>query len=120
MFDTFVYFTYYCIQMTDMLKKASYRCAVEITVEIAGGKWKPLIIYYLLTGTKRFGELKRLIGGVTQRSLTLQLRQLENNGLIIRTVFPEVPPRVEYTLTPKGESLSPVLKAMKEWGESLL
>jgi DNA-binding HxlR family transcriptional regulator len=102
------------------LRKENYRCAVEVTIEIAGGKWKPLIIHYLLSGTKRFGELKRLIGGVTQRSLTLQLRELETNGIINRTVFNEMPPKVEYNLTEKGRSLSPLLIAMKMWGEEYL
>ncbi|WP_293943931.1 MULTISPECIES: winged helix-turn-helix transcriptional regulator [unclassified Sphingobacterium] len=102
------------------LRKDNYRCAVEVTIEIAGGKWKPLIIHYLLSGTKRFGELKRLIGGVTQRSLTLQLRELETNGIINRTVFDEMPPKVEYNLTEKGKSLSPLLIAMKMWGEEYL
>jgi len=102
--------------MTSDLKPA--RCAVAVTVEVAGGKWKPLILHYLLGGTKRFGELRRLIGGVTQRSLTLQLRQLEDHGVIRREVFAEVPPRVEYSLTERGRTLAPVLEAMKQWGET--
>lgn len=93
------------------------RCAVELTVKVAGGKWKPLVIHYLLGGTKRFGELGRLIGGITQRSLTLQLRELEAAGIVTRKVYAEVPPRVEYTLTPLGHSLAPTLEAMKDWGE---
>ncbi|TVU90926.1 winged helix-turn-helix transcriptional regulator [Vreelandella titanicae] len=97
-----------------------YRCTVEATVAVAGGKWKPLIIYYLLSGTKRFGELRKLISGVTQRSLTLQLRELESHGIISREVFAEVPPRVEYSLTELGLTLAPVLNAMKEWGDSYL
>ncbi|MGY6240645.1 MULTISPECIES: winged helix-turn-helix transcriptional regulator [Burkholderia] len=97
-----------------------YRCTVEATVEVAGGKWKPLIVYYLLSGTKRFGELRTLIGGVTQRSLTLQLRELESHGIISREVFAEVPPRVEYSLTEFGRTLAPVLNAMKDWGDSYL
>ncbi|HCW16475.1 helix-turn-helix domain-containing protein [Achromobacter sp.] len=101
-------------------KQKEYRCAVEITVDIAGGKWKPLIIHYLLSGTKRFGELRKLIGGVTQRSLTLQLRELEASGIISREVFAEVPPRVEYTLTALGTTLAPTLEAMKSWGEHYL
>lgn len=99
---------------------SDYRCAVEVTVEIAGGKWKPLIVHYLLSGTKRFGELRKLIGGVTQRSLTLQLRELEASGIVRREVFAEVPPRVEYTLTPLGTTLAPTLEAMKLWGERYL
>lgn len=98
-------------------QKKPHRCAVEATVEIAGGRWKPLILHYLLGGTKRFGELRRLIGGVTQRSLTLQLRQLESHGIVRREVFAEVPPRVEYSLTEMGRTLTPVLDAMKRWGE---
>ena len=101
------------------IKQREFRCAVEITVDIAGGRWKPLIIHYLLSGTKRFGELRKLIGGVTQRSLTLQLRELEASG-IIREVFAEVPPRVEYTLTKLGTTLAPTLEAMKLWGEHYL
>lgn len=87
---------------------------------MAGGKWKPIIIHYLIGGTKRFGELRRLIGGITQRSLTLQLRELEECGVITRQVFAEVPPRVEYTLTEFGLTLQPVLSAMKEWGETYI
>jgi len=97
---------------------AQVRCAVESTIKVAGGKWKPLIIYYLLGGTRRFGELGRLIGGVTQRSLTLQLRELEADGIVLRQVYAEVPPRVEYSLTGFGKTLAPVLDAMKTWGDS--
>lgn len=100
--------------------ESRYRCAVEATVHVAGGKWKPIIIHYLIGGTKRFGELRRLIGGITQRSLTLQLRELEECGVITREVFAEVPPRVEYTLTEFGLTLIPVLSAMKEWGETYI
>ncbi len=100
------------------MAKARYRCPVEVTVDVAGGKWKPIIIYRLLSGTKRFGELRRIIGEVSQRSLTMQLRQLELDGIVDRQVFAEVPPRVEYSLTPFGQTLAPVLIAMKEWGEA--
>ena len=91
-------------------------CPVETTLTLIGDKWKVLIIRDLLSGTKRFGELKRSIGGVSQKVLTAQLRQMEADGLLTRTVFPEVPPRVEYTLTELGHSLKPVLDAMRDWG----
>ena len=93
-------------------------CPVETTLTLIGDKWKVLIIRDLLSGTKRFGELKRSIGGVSQKVLTSQLRQMEADGLLTRTVFPEVPPRVEYTLTRLGHSLKPVLDAMRDWGEA--
>jgi DNA-binding HxlR family transcriptional regulator len=97
-----------------------YQCAVEATVDVAGGKWKPVIVYHLLSGTKRFGELRRLAGGVTQRSLTLQLRELESDGIVRREVFAEVPPRVEYSLTDFGVTLGPLLRAMKLWGDTYI
>lgn len=97
-----------------------YNCPVEATIDVAGGKWKPIIVYHLLSGTKRFGELRRMSGGVTQRSLTLQLRELELNGIVHREVFAEVPPRVEYSLTEFGKTLAPVLRAMKEWGDTYI
>lgn len=98
----------------------TYQCSVAATVDVAGGKWKPLIVHYLMDGTKRFGELRRLIGTVTQRSLTLQLRELELDGIVTREVFAEVPPRVEYTLTEFGKTLAPVLEAMKAWGDAYI
>ncbi|WP_321917522.1 MULTISPECIES: helix-turn-helix domain-containing protein [unclassified Paraburkholderia] len=98
----------------------TYQCSVAATVDVAGGKWKPLIVHYLMNGTKRFGELRRLIGTVTQRSLTLQLRELELNGIVTRKVFAEVPPRVEYSLTEFGKTLAPVLEAMKQWGDAYI
>ena len=92
-------------------------CPVETTLTLIGDKWKVLILRDLMPGTKRFGELKKSIGSVSQKVLTSQLRQMEESGLLIRTVFPEVPPRVEYTLTELGHSLKPVLDAMWNWGE---
>lgn len=92
-------------------------CPVETTLTLISDKWKVLIIRDLLPGTKRFGELKKSIGGVSQKVLTAQLRQMEDSGLLKRTVYPEVPPRVEYTLTKLGHSLKPVLDAMWDWGE---
>lgn len=100
-----------------MESKTLPACPVETTLTLISDKWKVLIIRDLLPGTKRFGELKKSIGNVSQKVLTSQLRQMEESGLLIRTVFPEVPPRVEYTLTELGQSLKPVLDAMWNWGE---
>lgn len=91
-------------------------CPVETTLMLIGDKWKVLVLRELMPGTKRFGELKKSIGSVSQKVLTAQLRQMEESGLVIRTVYPEVPPRVEYTLTELGRSLKPVLDAMSTWG----
>ena len=97
-------------------------CPVEATLELIGGKWKGLVLYHLLKGkgTMRFGGLRRKVPAVTQRMLTRQLRDLETAGLILRTVYAEVPPRVEYSLTSKGESLRPVIIALREWGRNYL
>lgn len=92
-------------------------CPIETTLMLISSKWVVLILRDLMPGTKRFGELKKSIGSVTQKVLTAQLREMEANGLVIRTVYAEVPPRVEYTLTALGYSLKPVLEAMWSWGE---
>lgn len=92
-------------------------CPVETTLTLISNKWKVLILRDLLPGTKRFGELKKSIGEVSQKMLTTQLREMEAGGLLTRTVYPEVPPRVEYTLTQLGYSLKPILDAMSSWGE---
>ena len=91
-------------------------CPVETTLTLISDKWKVLILRDLLPGTRRFGELKKSVGGVSQKVLTAQLREMEASGLLVRTVYPEVPPRVEYTLTELGRSLKPVLDAMQAWG----
>ena len=91
-------------------------CPVETTLSLIGDKWKVLILRDLMPGTKRFGELKRSIGSVSQKVLTAQLRDMEEKGLVTRTVYAEVPPRVEYTLTETGYSLRPILDAMERWG----
>ena len=91
-------------------------CPVETTLSLIGDKWKVLILRDLMDGTKRFGELKNSIGHVTQKVLTAQLRDMEAKGLLTRRVYAEVPPRVEYTLTPTGYSLRPILDSMVAWG----
>jgi DNA-binding HxlR family transcriptional regulator len=95
-------------------KKSS--CPVEATLTLIGGRWKVLILRELFRGTQRFGQLHRSIRGITQKMLTQQLRELEHDGLISRTVYAEVPPRVEYSLTARGQSLKPILAAMHKWG----
>ena len=92
-------------------------CPVETTLMIIGDKWKVLILRDLMDGTKRFGELKKSIGSVSQKVLTAQLRDMEEKKLLVRKVYAEVPPRVEYTLTEMGYSLKPILDAMSAWGE---
>ena len=93
-------------------------CPVETTLMLIGDKWKVLILRDLMDGTKRFGELKKSIGHVTQKVLTAQLRDMEACGLVDRRVYAEVPPRVEYSLTELGRSLRPILDAMWAWGEA--
>ena len=92
-------------------------CPVETTLTLISDKWKVLILRDLMNGTLRFGELKKSIGHVTQKVLTAQLRQMEASGLLTRKVYAEVPPRVEYSLTPLGRSLKPIMDAMWAWGE---
>lgn len=91
-------------------------CAVEQTLEIIGGRWKVLILRELMYGTKRFNELHRALHGITQKMLTQQLREMEEDGIIHREVYPQVPPKVEYSLTSLGRSLEPILEAMHSWG----
>lgn len=98
------------------MEKKCPACPVETTLMLISDKWKVLIIRDLLEGTKRFGELQRSIGAITQKVLTANLREMEADGLLERKVYAEVPPRVEYTLTETGYSLKPVLDAMNAWG----
>ncbi len=92
-------------------------CEVETTLDVIGGRWKVLIIRELIAGVKRFGELQRSVNGITQKMLTQQLREMEEDGIIHREVYAQIPPKVEYSLTFLGESLKPILYAMHEWGE---
>lgn len=93
-------------------------CPVTIALDIVGGKWKPIILWRLLEGPKRFSELEKSISGITQKMLTSQLRGLERDKLISRTVYPQVPPKVEYAITEHGRTLLPVLNALNKWGET--
>jgi len=102
--------------MSGIAVKVHEKCAVETALELIDGKWKGVILFHLMGATLRFNELRRRAPGATQRVLTKQLRELEADGLIIRTVYAEVPPRVEYRLSPLGESLSPIIEALKAWG----
>ena len=95
-------------------------CPVEACTEVIGGKWKGEILYILFTGTKRYGELRKLVPGATQRMLTLQLRELEEDGIIQRKVYPVVPPKVEYSIAKRSESLKPIIDAMWQWGKDFL
>lgn len=99
-----------------MMKKELPACPVETTLMLISDRWKVLIIRDLLDGTKRFGELKRSVGNISQKVLTANLRSMEEDGLLTREIFPEVPPRVEYTLTETGYSLKPILDSMVDWG----
>lgn len=96
--------------------KCNAGCPVEATLEVIGGKWKGVILYHLLEKTHRFGELKKTMPGITQHTLTKQLRELEGHGIISRKVYAEVPPRVEYSLTERGESLREIIFLLRDWG----
>lgn len=92
-------------------------CPMDVTINIINGKWKIAILWHLSRGTIRFNELQRLLANVTQKTLTMQLRELERDGIIYREVYPESPPRVEYGLTQIGESIKPILSSLCEWGK---
>ncbi len=98
------------------MKNNNATCAVEITLNVIGGRWKVLILQELFKGIRRFSKLHRALKGGTQKMLTQQLREMEKDGIIYRKVYPQVPPKVEYSLTPLGKSLKPILDAMHEWG----
>ncbi len=93
-------------------------CAVEAAISLIDGKWKCVILFHLLDGTWRFNEIRRHIPGATQRTLTNQLRELETDGLIVRTVYAQVPPKVEYSLSELGQSMTPILLSLKQWGDT--
>ncbi|WP_339996335.1 helix-turn-helix domain-containing protein [Priestia aryabhattai] len=93
-------------------------CPVETTLDVIGGKWKGIILYHLIDGKKRFNEFRKLYPAITQRMLTLQLRELEKDGIVHREIYKEIPPKVEYSLTEFGRSLQPIILLMKDWGET--
>jgi len=93
-------------------------CPVEVTLRVIEGRWKVMALHYLMPGMKRFNELNRLLTGISPRTLAKQLRELERDGIVRRKVYPEIPPRVEYSLTPLGRSIEPVLQAIHDWGEA--
>ena len=96
-----------------------YHCALDVTMELVGGKWKTIVLWYLRKDKKRFSELRRQIPGITEKMLSMQLRQLEKDGFVSRTIYPEVPPRVEYALTPHGKTLLPLLEEIAKWGRMM-
>ena len=96
-----------------------YHCALDVTMDMVGGKWKTIVLWYLRKDRKRFSELKKLIPGITEKMLSMQLRQLEKDGFVSRKVHAEVPPRVEYALTPHGKTLLPLLEEIARWGRTM-
>lgn len=106
-------------EYTIRMNNKTFHCAMDITMDYIGGKWKTVILWYLKKGKKRFSELNKLIPSITEKMLSIQLRQLEESGLVRRTVYPEVPVKVEYSLTLLGTSLVPVLDAIAKWGRTL-
>lgn len=101
-------------------KKCISECPIEGVLAVIGGKWKLVLLWHLLEGSRRYGELKRAIPGISEKMLIQQLRELEADGILARKVFPQVPPRVEYSFTEKGVTLKPVLRALIQWGNSQL
>ena len=98
-------------------ERGQYGCPVEATIDVIGGKWKAVILFHLLQGPRRFSDLKRLLPSITQRMLTLQLRELEDDGIVHREIYQQIPPKVEYSLTEFGRTLEPILLTMLSWGE---
>ena len=102
------------------MKDCANECPVTATLKVIGGKWKLTLLWYLQEGKLRYSELQRMIGGITPKMLAQQLRELEHDGIILRTVHPVVPPKVEYSLTPYGKTLQPIIESLDEWGEKHL
>lgn len=102
----------YIVRMDDKI----FHCALDVAMHFIGGKWKSIVLWYLRKDKKRFGELKKHIPGITEKMLSMQLKELEQDGIVARTVFAEVPPRVEYHLTEEGKTLLPLLEELGKWG----
>lgn len=98
------------------MKGKTYHCAMDVTMDYIGGKWKTVILWYLRNEAKRFGELKKHIPAITEKMLTLQLREMESKGVVKRKIYREVPPRVEYFLTEEGKTMIPMLEEIAAWG----
>jgi DNA-binding HxlR family transcriptional regulator len=98
------------------MNRQPYSCGLEAALDVVGGKWKPLVLWRLAQGPRRFGELRRLVGGISEKMLIQQLREMEQDGIVDRNDFREVPPRVEYSLTPFGVSLTVALRPLCDWG----
>ena len=99
------------------MKRQVYGCGLEAALAVIGGKWKPIILWHLASGPLRFGELRRQVTGISEKMLIQQLREMEGDGIVARKDFREIPPRVEYSLTPLGVSLSEALRPLCEWGQ---
>lgn len=102
-----------------ILEGKEYHCAMDVTMDFIGGKWKTVVLWYLRKDKKRFGELRKLIPNITEKMLSLQLKNLENDGIVKRKIYPEVPPKVEYYLTDFGKTLIPMLEEIAKWGRGL-
>ena len=100
------------------MKSTIYECPLTLTLDIIGGKWKALVMYHLRKGSLRTSEIRRRLPKITQKMLTQQLRELENDGLVVRRVYDNIPPKVEYSLTPLGETVTPLLNALCAWGHT--
>jgi DNA-binding HxlR family transcriptional regulator len=98
------------------MKRQAYGCGLEAALAVVGGKWKPIILWHLSPGRRRYGELRRLVTGISEKMLIQQLREMQADGIVARKDFQQVPPRVEYSLTPLGVSLSEVLRPLCDWG----
>jgi DNA-binding HxlR family transcriptional regulator len=108
------------VDTSELAEECTFHCSVEVTLSVIGGKWKLLIYDNLWNGVTRFGQLKRAIPRITQTMLTQQLRELERDGIVTRTIYAEIPPRVEYALTEFGRTLEPVISRMQEWGATYI